>query len=138
MKAISSLSLYNAKEAIEFYKTVFKARVNGTVLMMNDIPGYEDKVEYNNLIAHADITIGETTFFIADQLPDNIQEVGRNIQICINLYDEKQFNEVYKTMKARATIEREIEAEYWGSHSFSVKDPYDIVWHIFLLNEKTE
>ena len=138
MNVVSSISVYKAKEAIDFYKDVFGATVKGEIVMMNDMPGYEDKVQYRDLVAHSQVHFGDTVFYINDQLPDFIQEVGRNVQFCLNVYDINSFEKLYKNLKSKATIEREKEEEYWGATSFSAVDPFDIVWHIFLMKGETE
>lgn len=130
MNVVATLTLYKALEAVEFYKNVFDAKVKGNLVMMGDMPGYEES-PFKDRLAHAQIEIGETTMFINDQLDDHIQEVGKNIQFCLNVYTEKEFKNLYRKLKNTCDLFRDLEDEYWGAQSFSVTDPYEIVWHVF-------
>lgn len=135
MNVVSSITVFHAKEAVEYYLDVFNAELLGKIVMMEDMPGYEDSI-YKGLVAHAHIVIGDTDLYVNDQLGDHIQEMGRNIQFCINLTDEEVFTKMYEKVKERSTLERDIEEEYWGAKSFSIKDPFDIVWHVFYIVEE--
>jgi uncharacterized glyoxalase superfamily protein PhnB len=133
MKVISSISVFDAKSAIQYYEDVFDAKLKGNIICIKDTPGIKELEEYGEKVAHAEIHFGESIFFITNQLPNHIQTIGRNVQFCINLYDKESFHQLFKKLVKTATIEREIQEEFWGDSSFSVKDPYDIVWHIFLI-----
>ena len=135
MNVVSSITVFHAKEAVKYYEEVFDAKVLGKIVMMEDMPGYEDTI-YKGLVAHAHLKIGKTDIFINDQLGDYIQEMGRNIQMCLNVYNDESFDNIYQKVKESSTLERDIEIEYWGSKSFSIKDPHGIVWHIFRIYEE--
>ena len=135
MNVVTSLTLYNAKEAIDYYQDIFDAELKGEIIYMENMPGYEE-TSHKGLIAHSQIKIGETNLFVNDQLDDHIQEVGRNIQFCIFVDSYEKLEELFKKLSYEATLEREIEDEYWGAKSFSVRDKFDIVWHIFYILEE--
>lgn len=135
MNVVSSITVFHAEDAVTFYKEVFHAKVLGKIVMMEDIPGYEDS-RYKGLVAHAHLKIGETDLFVSDQLEDYVQDIGRNIQMCLNVYSDELFYDIYTNVKDKSTLERDIEEEYWGSKSFSIQDPHGIVWHIFRIYEE--
>lgn len=137
MNVVSSITVFHAKEAVKYYQEVFNAELQGKIIMMEDMPGYEDSI-YKGLVAHAHLKIGKTSIFVNDQLGDHIQEMGRNIQLCINVFDEESFTEIYDKVTTKSILERDKEDEYWGAKSFSIKDPFDIVWHVFYIFEGGE
>lgn len=133
METIPSLSVYNAKEALKYYEDVFGAVIED-VFLVGDAPGNETSV-YKDLVMHSRIKIGDSIFYINDQQDDHIQDVGRNIQFCLNVFTEKEFLNLYQKAMKKSELEREITEEYWHAKSFSIKDPYEIVWHIFYIME---
>lgn len=135
MNVISSITVFHAKEAVTYYQDVFNAELLGNIIMMEDMPGYEDSI-YKGLVAHAHLKLGDSSVYVNDQLGDHIQEMGRNIQLCISVYDEESFTEIYNKVTEKSTLERDIEDEYWGAKSFSIKDPFEIVWHVFYVFEE--
>ncbi len=137
MNVVSSITVFHAKEAVEYYQEVFNAELQGKIIMMEDMPGYEDSI-YKGLVAHTHLKIGKSSIFVNDQLGDHIQEVGRNIQLCINVFEEETFQNIYDKVQEKSILERDVENEYWGAKSFSIKDPFNIVWHVFHIFEGEE
>lgn len=133
METVPGLSVFNAEEALDFYKDVFNATIE-QVIYVKDAPGQENS-PYKDLVMHSRLVIGDSVFYLNDQQDDHIQIVGRNIQFCINVFDEDEFMDIYHKITKKSTLERDITEEYWKAKTFSVKDPYDIIWHIFYIME---
>ncbi len=133
MEVAPGLTVFNAEEALKFYENMFNAKVE-EVIYMKEAPGQEDS-KYKDLVMHSRLKIGDVIFYLNDQLEDHIQEVGRNIQFCINLFDEKEFMDLYDKIKSESKLLRDITVEYWNAKSFSIEDPYKIIWHIFYIME---
>lgn len=133
METVPSLSVFNAKEAIAYYQEVLNATLED-IYYMRDNPEYKDS-PYKDLVLHSRLKIGDTIFYLSDQQDDHIQEVGKNIQFCLNVFSEEEFLTLYKKFNEKATLKRDITEEYWHAKTFSVQDPYDIIWHIFYIME---
>ena len=133
METVPGLTVYNAKEALKYYEEMFDATIED-VYYIKDEPGQEES-KYKDLVMHSRLKIGDIIFYLNDQLEDHIQEVGRNVQFCINVFTEKEFMELYNKLTKKSKLERDITVEYWNAKSFSIKDPYEIIWHIFYIME---
>lgn len=131
MESVAGLSVFNAKEASEFYAEVFDATIE-QLIYMKEAPGQEDS-PYKDLVMHGRLKIGDSIFYIHDQLDNNIQAVGRNVQFNLSVFTEEEFMTIYHRLVGKVTFEREITVEYWKAKSFSIKDPYDIIWHIYYI-----
>lgn len=130
MKVITAITVYNANEAIEFYKCVFSAEVLGDIIMLDSTPGYQE-TKYEGLVVHSALRIGETTLFINDQVDDYIQKQGRHIQLNVFFDSFEKLTDVFRKLSKDGEIEREIEEEHWGATSGSIKDKYGVVWHLY-------
>lgn len=133
MEAVPGLTVFNAKDALKYYEEVFGAVIED-IYYMQDAPMEEYK-KYKDLVMHSRLKIGDTIFYLNDQLDNHVQEVGRNVQFSLNVFTEKEFLELYNKLQGKATFEREITEEYWKAKTFSIKDPYDIIWHIMYIME---
>lgn len=133
METVASLSVFHAKEALKYYEEVFNASIEDIILYA-DAPGQESS-PYKDLVMHSRLKIGDSIFYLSDQQEDHIQEVGRNVQFCLSVFTETEFIELYDKTTVKSEMERDITDEYWNAKSFSIKDPYDIVWHIFYIME---
>lgn len=136
MDFVTAISVFNAREAIDYYKEVFKADIVNTIVMMQDMPGYKDK--YPGLVAHAELKIGDKLLYVNDILNDEPQKIGNSIQFCLYVDSVSEFSELRKQVSQKSKIIRDTEEEYWGAYSFSIEDPYQVIWHIYYVFEKKE
>jgi len=130
MNIVTALTVNNAEQAIDFYKDVFNAEVLGEIVYLDTTPGFEDE-KYEGLIVHSAIKFGNTTLFINDQIEEFYQKEGRTIQLCVFLESMEELKERFGKLQVDGEVEREIEEEHWGATSGSIKDKFDIVWHLY-------
>jgi PhnB protein len=113
------LRLRGAAEAIEFYKRAFDAQ---EVCRLSEPSGR---------IGHAEIKIGSTVLMLADEHPEfNIlgpQTLG-GTTIALHLHVEN-VDAVWQQAKAAgATVLRELENQFYGERSGSLRDPFGHEW----------
>ncbi len=108
--------------AIDFYKRAFNAKE--TIRM----PGPDGKT-----IMHAEIRIGDSALFLADEFPDmgsnSPQGIGGS-PVVIHLYVEDADAVFNQAVAAGATVRFPLSDMFWGDRYGQVTDPFGHVWSI--------
>ncbi len=124
-KGYNSITAYlivnQAAEAINFYKSVFKAKV----VMRMDKP--------DGKIGHAELKIGDTKIMLADEHP----EIGARspnayggAAVGIHLYTKDVDQVVEKALKAGANLKMPVQDMFYGDRCGSIIDPFGHQWHV--------
>ena len=117
------LSLKNASKAIEFYKQVFHAQELSRFL-------------HKGKILHAELKIGDSVLFIADEFPDpdgcGISSpqslLGTTVMIHLNVMDvDSYFN---RAIKAGAKVLMPLDDMFWGDRYGQIEDPFGHRWSL--------
>jgi PhnB protein len=115
------LAVDGAENAIKFYEQAFGAKER-TRMQSPD-----------GKIAHAEIEIGDSVVMLSDPLPDFVTKSPRELggtSASIMLYVEDVDATIQQAIDAGATLEREIEDQFWGDRFGAVVDPYGHMWSI--------
>jgi PhnB protein len=119
--AIPYLSVKDASAAIEFYKKAFGAR---EVMRFVDDQGK---------IGHAEIVVGNSSLFLADEYPDygflGPETLGGS-PVKMHLYVEDADALATQAVSAGASIVRPVEDQFYGDRSGQVADPFGYTWII--------
>ena len=117
------LTVKGAAQAIDFYKKAFgaveKSRFAGP----------------NGLIMHASLKIGNSSFFLADEMPGmedgsvSPTQVGKTT-VVLNLYVEDCDKLYRQAVSAGAKAAMPLSDQFWGDRYGVVKDPFGHVWAI--------
>lgn len=111
----------NAEQAIDFYKSVFNAKV----VMRMDMP--------NKKIAHAELKIGDSKVMLADESPDMSQYGPRKYSgsaVSIHLYIKNVDAVIENSVKKGAELIRPAQDMFYGDRTGTIKDPFGHQWHI--------
>jgi PhnB protein len=115
------LALDDAAAAIEFYKKAFGAKERGRM----EAPGGK--------IGHAELEFGDSVVMLSDALPQfstrSPKELGGTTS-SVFLYVEDVDAVVKQAVDAGATIEMEVEDQFWGDRFGSVQDPFGHIWAV--------
>ena len=116
------LVVKGAAQAIEFYKKAFGAIEN------------ERMAGPNGLIMHASMKIGDSRFYLNDEMPMPGGPVSpstlKGTCVLINLY-VADCDKLYKqAVTAGAKASMPLEDQFWGDRYGQVTDPYGHVWAI--------
>jgi PhnB protein len=120
---VQKVSLYmtvvNASDAIEFYKTAFGA----TELFR--------LAEPSGKIGHAEFQIGNAVIMISDEYPDynalSPQTLGgTSVKIHLDVTDVDAFAD--RALRAGAKLVRPIEDQFYGARSGHLADPFGYTW----------
>jgi PhnB protein len=133
MKAIPTpaLSPYlivrGAAQAIAFYQQALIAR---EVFRLS---------EPNGKIGHAELTVGDARFMLADEYPDfgalSPVSVG-GTPVSIHLYVDDVDAVVARATQAGATILRPVKDEFFGDRTATLTDPFGHRWQIATRKEE--
>jgi len=113
------LVVRGAAQAIEFYKKAFGAQE----LMRMEGPG--------GLIGHAEIKIGDSIIFLADEFPQapckSPQSLG-STTCTLNIYLDNVDKTYDTAVKAGGKVAMPLADMFWGDRYGQVTDPFGHVW----------
>lgn len=115
------LTVDGAERAVAFYAQAFGAQERGPVQAPD------------GKIAHAEIEIGGSVVMLSDHFPGFATkppgELG-GASASVMLYVEDVDAVVERAVAAGASLEREVEDQFWGDRFGAVVDPFGHVWSI--------
>jgi PhnB protein len=115
------LVVRGAAQAIEFYKKAFGAQE----LMRMEGPG--------GLIGHAEIKIGDSIIFLADEFPQapckSPQSLG-STTCTLNIYLDNVDKTYDTAVKAGGKVAMPLADMFWGDRYGKLKDPFGHKWSI--------
>ena len=115
------LAIDGAERAIAFYGQAFGAKERGRM------DGPDGK------IAHAELQIGDSVVMLSDPFPGGSTKAPTELgwtSASIMLYVEDVDAVVEQAVQAWATLEREVEDQFWGDRFGAVVDPFGHTWSI--------
>ena len=116
-----TLTVKDAKKAIEFYKKAFGAELQGEICLMPD-----------GKVGHADIKIGDSRVMINDEFPSwgCVAPTGEAASTGLYVY-VADADKTFKTaVAAGAKVLMPIADQFWGDRQGQVKDPFGHRWSI--------
>lgn len=118
----------NAREAMEFYKTVF-----GGELEFHTFEEYhasQDPAE-SNKIMHSMLTAPNGVVFMAADTPNGMEfEQGSNISLSLSGDNESELRGYFEKLSAGGTTTMPLEAAPWGATFGMCRDKYGINWMV--------
>lgn len=125
-----TLTLKNARKAIEWYQKAFGAKVHG--IAEGPTPGST---------IHSEIRIGDSAIFLVDEMPGSPSRSaeslgGTNAGITLYFADsDAVFNQA---VAAGAQVVMKLEDMFWGDRFGTVRDPFGCLWSIATHKEDVE
>ena len=114
------ITVRNAKQAIEFYKKAFGARVD----RVSETP--------DGKVMHATLQIGDSKLMLNDEFPEyggaSSPAPGENTPFTMNLYLEKVDPVFESAIAAGATAKMPPMDMFWGDRYAQVVDPFGHRW----------
>lgn len=127
----------DGKEAVDYYKNVFDAELIGvqTYGDLPEDPDYPLSEEMKNLVAHAQLKIGDTFLMLSDNFPDGKYEVGTHLNVAILISDVNKTKEIYDKLEADGEIIVPLQEAPFSPAYGQVKDKYSVTWQISTIVE---
>jgi PhnB protein len=115
----------NAREALEFYKSVF-----GGALNMNTFGEYGDKsAPEADKIMHGQLeTDSGYTLMVADTPPGMEYNPGTNIAVSLSGDDADELRGYWEKLSAGGTVSVPLEKQMWGDEFGMCTDQFGIGW----------
>jgi uncharacterized glyoxalase superfamily protein PhnB len=116
------LCVSSANEAIAFYSQAFGAREKFRL------------TEPGGRIGHAELDFGGgITVMLADEFPEfnfKSPQAAGSTSVMIHLHVDNADEMIAKAIQAGATLEREIQDQFYGERSGTIRDPFGHRWNI--------
>ncbi len=116
------LIIKDAARAIEFYKEAFGAA-----------EGCQPFKDPNGKIMHAELTLGDSRFMLADEFPEMGAKSPKTIggsAVGLALYVEDVDKVVNQAVAAGAKMVRPVQDQFYGDRSGQVEDPFGHKWTV--------
>lgn len=117
----------NAREAMEFYKTVFGGKLD--ISTFASMPGV-DPAEANNVM-HAQLEGENGVVFMASDTPSHmVYDSGRNISMSLSGDDDALLRTYWDKLSVGGAVSVPLETAPWGDTFGMFTDKFGIAWMV--------
>lgn len=117
----------NAREAMEFYQTVFGGELNVMAFKDLPMPGMEAE---GDKVMHSSLTTKDITFFASDT-PSHMQpHPGSTIGMSLSGQDEAELRGYFDKLAEGGVVVQPLEKAPWGDTFGILQDKYGIEWMV--------
>ena len=117
-----------ARDAMEFYRTVFGGRLDLTTFKefgMSSDPAEDDKIMHSTLVADNGIT------FMAADIPDGMERRdGSAVSIALGGDDEAELSGYFTGLADGGTVTMPLDDAPWGAKFGALTDRFGIDWMV--------
>ena len=118
----------NAREAMEFYKTVFGGKL--TLQTFKDFHASTDPSE-DNKIMHAELEAGKEMTLMASDTPNRMESRPEmNSSISLTGDNEKELKTYFQKLSAGGTVSMPLEKAMWGDMFGMCTDKFGVSWMV--------
>jgi PhnB protein len=131
----------NAREAFEFYKSVFGGEFDA-VQTFGEMPQGEGQPmpeSEKNLIMHISLPLGEAQYLMASDISKAMGMkliVGNNNYISLHPDSKKDAERLFRKLSEGGKVEMPFEKMFWGDHFGSFTDKFGVGWMVNYHEEK--
>jgi PhnB protein len=116
----------NAREAMEFYKTVFGGKLD--ISTFKDLGGSQDPSEDDKVMHSALITDDGLTLMASDT-PDRMEyKVGTNFSVSLSGDNEEELRGYFEKLADGGTVTMPLEKAIWGDTFGMCADKFGVSW----------
>jgi PhnB protein len=124
----------NAREAMEFYKTVFGGKLD--LNTFKEFQASEDPTEENKIM-HAMLEADNGIIFMAADTPNSMEyNPGNNISMSLSGEDEAELRGYWDKLVEGGTVEQPLESAPWGDTFGMLTDKFGIHWMVNITGPK--
>ncbi|MFL5707191.1 MAG: VOC family protein [Ktedonobacteraceae bacterium] len=124
----------NAREAMEFYKTVFGGKLE--MQTFKEFHASQDPSEANKIM-HAMLTADNGIVFMASDTPNSMEyRTGTNMSMSLSGDNETELRGYYEKLSAGGTIGMPLEKAPWGDMFGMVTDKFGVPWLVNISGQK--
>ena len=122
----------NCREAVAFYKKVFKAE-EPQIMTYGEMPPDPSYLMSDNvkaLVANARIDIKGNTIMFSDIPPGMPYNEGNNISLVITDNDLEEIKRLFDLLSNEGRIEMQLQETFWSKAYGALTDKFGIGWQI--------
>lgn len=120
----------NALAAVKFYAQVFNLEMP-YMYFYKDVPLHSPTTpETENLLAHANLKIGDFTLMFSDTPPGKPVKIGENLTLFIQFDDLVEQKAIYDKLKINAKVIIPLSKTYWSKSYSYLIDQFEIGWQL--------
>lgn len=124
----------NAREAMEFYKTVFGGKLE--MQTFKDFHASQDPSE-DNKIMHSVLTADNGIVFMASDTPNGMEyRAGTNMSMSLSGDNETELRGYYEKLSAGGTVGMPLEKAPWGDMFGMCTDKFGVSWLVNISPQK--
>ena len=124
----------NARQAIEFYKTVFGGKL--TMSTFKEYQASKDPSE-DNKIMHAQLEAENGITLMASDTPNGMEyRPGTNISVSLSGDNEAELKSYFNKLSAGGTVIMPLEKAAWGDMFGMCTDKFGIGWMVNITSPK--
>ena len=124
----------NAREAMEFYKTVFGGKLE--MQTFKDFHASQDPSE-DNKIMHSVLTADNGIVFMAADTPNSMEyRAGTNMSMSLSGDNETELRGYYEKLSAGGTVGMPLEKAPWGDMFGMCTDKFGVSWLVNISGQK--
>jgi PhnB protein len=124
----------NAREAMEFYKTVFGGKL--TISTFKEFHASKDPSE-NDLVMHSMLEAENGLTFMASDTPDRMEyKVGTNFSMSLSGDDEAELTGYFEKLAVGGNITMPLEKAMWGDTFGMLTDKFGVPWLANIAGQK--
>jgi PhnB protein len=123
----------NAREAFEFYRSVFGGEFVGGVHTLGNAPGGEALTEEEKgRVMHIALPIGADLLMASDILPSAGHQlvVGNNNYVSVFPDSREEAERLFAGLSEGGQVEMPLEDQFWGDYYGSLVDKFGVRWMI--------
>ncbi len=125
----------NAREAMEFYKTVFGGKLRMSTF--GEFHASEDASEQNKIM-HSVLEAENGIVFMASDTPNRMQfQPGTNMTMSLSGEDEAELRGYWEKLSVGAKITMPLEKAMWGDTFGMLTDKFGVQWMVNISAKKS-
>jgi len=115
-----------AEEVLNFYKDAF----GGEIIMLSRYSDSPMQVNENwkNKIIHSRLKFGDNLIMISDSHNGQLASKEGNIQLSVEVDDEKKIEEVFNKLAEGGKITMPLAKQFWGATFGMLQDKFGVNW----------
>lgn len=124
----------NAREAMEFYKTVFGGTLD--IRTFEEFHASEDPAEAQKVM-HSQLEADNGIIFMASDTPNSIgYKAGSSISMSLNGDNDEELSGYYTKLSEGGTVTMPLDVAPWGDKFGMVVDKFEVQWMVSISPKK--
>jgi PhnB protein len=127
----------NAREAMDFYKSIFGGKLTLTTFKEGKMPGINPNEE--NLVMHSVLEAENGISFMGADTPESIElHPGASISMALSGDNEEELTNYFNKLSEGGTVHEPLAKAPWGDSFGMVADKFGVEWMVNITAKKDQ